>query len=85
MLTVINPWYHISVLYYWCLVLILVSDLVLLLLLIVVAAKQPLETKALPLKDACAPGIVDSSKNKKSVSKLYEFLYFSIHIGNIII
>ncbi|XP_050892444.1 uncharacterized protein LOC127097988 isoform X2 [Lathyrus oleraceus] len=29
-------------------------------------AKQPLETKALPLKDACAPGIVDSSKNKKS-------------------
>ncbi|CAL5209248.1 unnamed protein product [Lathyrus oleraceus] len=29
-------------------------------------SKQPLETKALPLKDACAPGIVDSSKNKKS-------------------
>ncbi|CAK8573206.1 unnamed protein product [Lathyrus sativus] len=27
---------------------------------------QPLETKALPIKDACAPGIVDSSKNKKS-------------------
>ncbi|XP_073224013.1 uncharacterized protein [Cicer arietinum] len=29
-------------------------------------SKQPSETKALPLKDACAPGMVDSSKNKKS-------------------
>nr|AFK42270.1 unknown [Medicago truncatula] len=29
-------------------------------------SKQPLETKALPVKDACASGMVDSSKNKKS-------------------
>jgi hypothetical protein len=42
---------------------------VLLLLLILVAAKQPLETKAVPLKEN-ASETVDSSKNKKSVCKL---------------
>ncbi|WJX57586.1 hypothetical protein P8452_43131 [Trifolium repens] len=46
-------------------VLFLQSDMVLLLLLInVAAAKQPLETKALPLKDASALEMVNSSKNQ---------------------
>lgn len=41
------------------------------------AADECLETKAMPLKDTCSSEIVDSSKNKKPVSKILLFLTHS--------
>ena len=55
----------------------------LLLLLIAAAEKQPSETKALPVKDACARGVVGSSKNKKPVSNFFMLIptHALVHIN----